>query len=437
MARSFPKVVSVLARTLPVMGALVLASGCASMPAYVRSAYYGNLESLQRDVKSAVAAGRVDRQGVLELAEAVARREVRSARGAAGTARLRAARGCARAVEEELRERARASDDGGAEASLVLLDAGIAPPGPLVDEYARASSGAWRAVAAYGTRATRFATLRRDFYVDPDERVRAEAFRAGLAARDPADRPALIDAMRLDPDSGNRAAAIRAAAALGGDEVATALRDLWAQADGPTRLSIVEAWAVPALFEAGGRERLVDVAETRSGMASVSAAGALADREGTPGRVGRAVLAHFAREGTSDERMLAVQIAPLDDPEVRRGIEEARTSDDTAVSVVAAARLLEVPALRAASVERLRRAAAGRDSASRQARIALASSGDASVAGALARDLSGSAAGLRRQIALGLFRLGKEALMAPVLADRDPAVRMAVACSVLSQATSG
>src|SRR5512142_2492426 len=107
-------------RTLLVLLAL-LGSGCA-MPRYVRTAYFGNLAELQRDIAAAARAGHVDRAGVVDLAEAVARREVRTSRGAEAIERIRQSRSCFRAVELEIRERAKSTDEAGAAAELALFE---------------------------------------------------------------------------------------------------------------------------------------------------------------------------------------------------------------------------------------------------------------------------------------------------------------------------
>src|SRR5260221_7466651 len=109
----------------------LLAAGC-SMQTYVRTAYYGDLRSLKKEISSAAVSGRISHADVVDLAEAVARRELRSARGEEAVARIRVARSCVGAVEPELRERAETQDDAGAGAMLVLADAGKISREPLV-----------------------------------------------------------------------------------------------------------------------------------------------------------------------------------------------------------------------------------------------------------------------------------------------------------------
>src|ERR1041385_2739177 len=129
----------------------LLAAGC-GMPRYVKTAYFGNLAELQRDIAAATRAGRVDRGGVIDLAEAVARREVRSAKGPEALERIRESRSCLGSVELEIRERAKAPDDSGAAALIALLEAGRLSPRDAIDVHAAASNGAFRAVAARATK---------------------------------------------------------------------------------------------------------------------------------------------------------------------------------------------------------------------------------------------------------------------------------------------
>jgi HEAT repeat protein len=408
-------------------------AGCA-MPAYVKTAYYGDLATLKKEIHAAATSRTLDRAKVLSLAKAVARREVWSARGDDALDRIRAARSCLSAVEPELRERSESPDDAGAESLLALVEANRVSRGPLVLRYAQSSSGAFRAVAARVTASPEHAALRRSFYVDPDERVRRAALRAAFEAADPADLDALLEAARLDPDGRSRSAATRAVGGIGAAGTALGLKDLWASADATVRLSIVEAWGMPRVFAAGGSTELLLLAESANSLASVAAAGELT-RIGRDGaREGRAVLGRIVAQGTTDERLVAIQLVSLSDPDTIPALEKAAKSDDLTVRVVALARLLENSGRRAAVTAALEILAKGRDGAARQARVALAMAGDAQIAPLLASGLEGDEASFREQAAIGLFRLGKVSEMASALADSDPAVRMSVACSVLASA---
>jgi HEAT repeat protein len=405
--------------------------GCAT-PGYVKTAYYGNLPTLTQEIHSAAASGHMSKSDVLALAEAVARREVRSAQGDDAHRRILASRSCVSAVKPELEERADVRDDVGAEAMLVLVEAGVEGRGSLVDRYGKSDSGAWRAVAARGTGPSEYAAMRRSFYADPDERVRRESLRAGAEARDPADLVALLEAARLDPDVENRGLATRAVGAIGGERAVLGLKDLLADADTTGQIAVVDAWTVAGALAAGGRTELLALAESEASMASVAAAAALVRVGGAGSDEGAAALIRDVKEGTTEERIVAIELVPLGDPATVPALDAAATTDDPSVRVVALARLLEVPARRAASQAALETVARGNDSAARQARVALAVAVDPMSVPLLQAELSSAGPSARERAAIALFRLGKPAEMAIALADPDPSVRMAVACGVLN-----
>lgn len=403
-----------------------------SAPSYVKTAYYGDLPTLKKQITAAAGAGSVDQSGVKELARAIARREVRSAHGKDVSRRIEEARECARAVEPELEEWADKSSDEAGEALLVLVDAGLRDAESLVERHSHAESGAFRAVAARGTGSEEQAQLRRAYFSDPDERVRHAAFHAAMEAMDPRDLPLLLEASRLDPSYENRGLAARAAGLIGGSRVVLGLLDVWPSAEPDVQLEIVKAWATPATFQTGGSRELLRVAERSDSLASIAAAGELA-RTGGPGAAeGRGVLARAIADGTSEERILAIQLAPLSDSAAIDALERAGKSDDAPVRVVALARLLEVPSKKATALAQLREIAQREDAAARQSRAALAVAGDQHAAPLLEKQLSDPDSFRRRQAAVGLYRLGHAAQMAQALADSDPTVRMSVACAVLS-----
>lgn len=413
-----------------IVGSL-LALGC-SAPSYVKTAYYGDLPTLKKQIAAAAGGGAVDSSDVKALARAIARREVRSARGKDAARRIEGARECARAVEPELAEWADKPNDEGGEALLVLVDAGLRDADSFVSRHSHAESGALRAVAARGTGSEEQTSLRRAYFSDPDERVRHEAFRAALEAQDPGDLPFLLEASRLDPSYENRGVAARAAGAIGGARAVLGLVDLWAAADPDVQLEIVKAWAAAPSFQAGGSRELLSVAERADSIASVAAAGELV-RLGGPGAAeGRGVLARAIADDTSEERILAIQLAPLSDSGAIDALEQASKSDDAPVKVVALARLLEVPAKKTSALAQLREIAQRDDAAARQSRVALAVVGDQHAAPLLAKQLGDPDSVRRQQAAVGLYRLGHAAQMAQALADSDPTVRMSVACAVLS-----
>jgi hypothetical protein len=414
----------------------VVAAGCA-MPPYVKTAYYGDLVSLKREIQSAAAKGKLDRAAVVDLASAVARREVRSAQGDEAVQRIRASGSCARVVEPELRARVDTGDDVGAEAMLVLIDAGRVGKGSLVDKYAASPDGAWRAVAARASVRHDDGPRRRAFFVDADERVRRGALHAAFEAADPADLEPLLETARLDPDDADRALAVRAAATIGGERVSAAFVDLWPSQESEGRLALVEGWAMPRVYDQGGAVELVKLAESGDAIASVAAAGALARIGKADANVGRAALVRAIDNGTTDERILAVEECPLTDPDAVAALARAAHSDDPVVRVVALARQLELPAERRTAQTALEQIAKSDDAAARQARLALSVAGDSSAIPLLEQDLAAAGPDGRARAALGLFRLGRPAFTAFSLADGDPSVRMSVACAVVAADASG
>src|SRR5262249_28450630 len=142
--------------------------------------------------------------------------------------------------------------------------------------------------------------------------------------------------------------------------------------------------------------------------------------------VGRAVIVRTIGAGTTDERLVAIQLAPLDDHDSLAAIDRAAKEPRGVARVVALARLLESTNHRRDSLAQLTDIAKGKDAASRQARAALAASEDPSVAALLLGELQGADPGERERAAVGLFRLGRAADMAATLADSDPDVRFSV-----------
>jgi HEAT repeat protein len=404
--------------------------GCARS-GVVDSALHGDLAALKRDVKAAQDRGELDRGTVTELARAIARREVRSASGDAAVERIRDVRVCARPLLDVLEDRAERADDAAAEATLTLFDLGKRDAGDMVAKYRDASGGAWRAVAARAASGSKYGPLRRKYFVDPDERVRRAALRAAIDKSSKDDLDPLLEAARLDPDSLSRSLATRAVGAVGGDRAVLALRDHWARADEPTRITIVDAWSMPATFNNGGEHELVTVAETKSGPVAISAADALARIHGASQATGVAVLIRAVKEGTEAERRLAIQLVPLDDADARGAVESATKDTDKEVRVMALARLAGDPKAKKTALDGLRDLAKSDDDIGLQARAALAAAGDRGVKKQLVGLLVAEKARTRTVAAKGLLDLGEYPSAATALADDDPQVRTAVACAVL------
>ena len=300
-----------------------------------------------------------------------------------------------------------------------------------MDKHREASSGAWRAVAARAAVTPKHGLMRRDWMRDPDERVRRGALSASAIAAQRDDVEALLEAARVDPDPLSRSLALRAVGTIGGQRAVLALDDMWARADEIERVGIVDAWAMPAAYRSGGRERLVRVVETARGIPALSAAEALSRKQGSEAQLGVAALLRAVLDGTPNERSLAIRMAPLEDVDVVKALEKASKEHDREMKVMALARLTEVADKQSAAMKALRELAKKDDDAALQARAALAAAGDRSVIPNLAKQLGSKRAFDRQFAALGLLRLGEWPKVATALADDDPLVRTTVACNVL------
>jgi len=274
--------------------------------------------------------------------------------------------------------------------------------------------------------------------VDPDERVRRAALTAAITSPAPDDLEALLAAARVDPDPEARLLAIHAAGALGGARAVEALADRWARADERARRATVRAWSAPASYGAGGRERLLHVVSSSVGLASIDAAAALAARGGAEGEAGVAALVRGITSGAAAERRLAIRLAPVERPEALAAIEVAADEPEREVRVMALARLVERGQTRDAALATLRELAASDPDGpiAQQARAALAAAGDGSVRPKLLAELTAPRSYRRRRAALGLLALGDATRAATALGDDDPAVRIAVACSILEDAAA-
>lgn len=410
---------------------LLFASACRTDGA-VEAALHGNLKTLQAEIQQAQRAGRLDRDAVEELAQAVAGREVRSAKGMPAVERVRSVRACAAPLYPVLQDRSTRPDDIGAEAALILLEANRLRPNQAVHDYAESSSGAWRAVAARASFGPSHGLLRRQFFQDPDERVRRAALQAALVAKDPADLPELLEAARLDPDSLSRSQATRAAGAIGGKDTVLRLVDRFARADGDVRMVIVEAYAMPASFSAGGEAQLVKIAETEKGELAIAAASELFRQSSEFKELGAQVIARAVADSTRAERQYAIRIASVDHPEMLKAIEAASKDDDPYVRVMAHAKLVLLDGHKAKSLAELKKLAQSKGADGVQARAALAAAGDESVVPQLKDQLGSRNAEHRKLAARGLLRLGIYPEVATLLGDENPDVRTAVACNVLA-----
>jgi hypothetical protein len=240
----------------------------------------------------------------------------------------------------------------------------------------------------------------------------------------------LLEAARLDPDLLNRSLAARAAGHIGGERAVLALKDLFPRATERDQLAIVEAWSFPAAFGAGGDTQLLRIAESEVGLPRIAAAAALGRSAAPSASTGISVLVRAVKEGTLDERRLAIRLVPLSADGVA-ALLEASGDADKAVAMLADGRLLESSAHRAAARQRLRAMAKRSDATGRRARAALAAVQDSSVTTQLREELAAPEPARRRLAASALMRLGGYSAASAALADDDPAVRVGVACALL------
>ncbi len=423
--------------------------GCATS-SIVDTALHGDLRELKQRIKTGQQTGALERDEVEELALAVMEREVYTAQGPRAAERLRSVRGCAGPLTSILQVKAEQATDAGAEAALILLDQGKLNPDNAIEAHAAAKPAAWRAVAARATSEPEYAHLRHRFIRDPDQRVRRAALAASIEAAAPKDTEILLETARLDPDPLSQSLALRALGAIGGERVSLRVRDLWPRADQATRMSMIEAWAMPNAFQSGGKHELARILESEPGILQIAAAQALLRRlpRKTKGSSAAANLAARAdldlrglalakliaaiAEGTQAEQRLALRVTPIGADGATAAIKASAHSENPEVRVIALARLLDIPAERKAAQQALYELSQADNSVALQARAALSEAGDVRVRAKLRKQLSAPNARHRTLAAQGLLRLGSYSEAATALADNEADVRTDVACTMLA-----
>lgn len=400
-------------------------TGCGAVPG-IASARRGDFEVLRVEVEKHDYSSRQ----VRKLARAVLAREVEHAVDLADRAFIASLESCAQEVAGALRKRASGEDGLAAEAALVLLEAHLW--NKSTKRYRQVEDGAWRALAARSTQDE--AELRRRYFEDEDQRVRRAALSAALEAKDEGDVAGLLEVARLDPDPLSRSRAFQALGFIGGKSVAQALLDRYEQADEELRLAIVAAWGEPALYRTGGRVYLERLLTHQTGLPSVVAASRLSrDESGSVANPAVTRLVRFTREGTTDERRLALQLMPLTFSETSSALLEATKAEDRQVVVIAWARLLSHPAQRSAAEAALSVLARSEEDTRLQARAALAAAGSGKARPLLVQQSADANAESRKVAARGLVRLGAFEDLPPVLADPDATVRRETACLILAR----
>ena len=404
----------------------------------MRTALQGNLSELKRDVAEARKKGALDRAQVVDLAEAVAARELTSAQGSDGAARVRSFRSCALPLRSAIERRADHDDDAAAELTLILLETHAADRTVLLNRHHRSPSGAWRAVAARAAQRAVDTDIRRSFFTDPDQRARRAAFESAREAHEPAELDALLEAARVDPDPQARSLAVRAVGAIGGERAVLALKDLWARADDALRMAIVDAWSDRSSLASGGARELTLAAETSKGLAAVSASAALSRAGGGESAPANARLRRYLTDGSDDEKRLAIGFTPLD-PETEAALLQIARGPSPELRVAAWSRLRTVPAHRNEAFLALRTLANSKPTseaertAQSSAVSALADAGDSSVAASVANGVRDRDVSTRRRSAQALLALGDYGNVATALADDDVSIRSDLSCAILAR----
>lgn len=421
-----------VSRGLPLFLTFAVALGCSSARPEVRAALSGSLPQLQQEIAQAERAGPLSDARLEELARAVAEREIASAQGAEGVTQLSALRPCVSQLEPALRERGQRGDEPAATALLLLFQAGSGDGSELVERYQEADSGAFRALAAHGARARKYAELRRRYFVDPDERVRRGAFESAIQAPIVEQLPELLEAARLDPSPFNRARAAQAVGRIGSDAAVLGLMDLISAGDEQEQLAALDGFSEPGAFAHGG-ERELGRALSRTGLVAVSAASLLLrSREWRAAAVG--VLARAIAEGTDDERRLALMSASLEDAPIRDALEKAAKSPSPELTPLVLSRLAELPGKAREARAALDKLAQDKGDVGLEASYALARLGSQAAVTRVEQELSSPRATRRLRAAVTLASLGKRQRLAPRLADQSPLVRASLACR-LSEAS--
>ncbi|MBL9022447.1 MAG: hypothetical protein JNL21_09605 [Myxococcales bacterium] len=423
----------------PLLAVLGL-TGCASSP-LLDAAEARDFTRLSKEIEAARKSGELDDGTVRDVAAVVASGEIENAKGLEGEKLVGGLVGCAPALESALDDRAEKDDDVAATASWVLLSAGLEDEDEFAD-YALDNDprAAFRALGARSLVDLDDADLRRKLFLDLDERVRLGALKAALSSPIDADFDALLEAARLDPSSQARSTAARALGQIGGTRSAYALKDLWLRADGRLREAVAAGWAAPATFEAGGRDQLQNAAEA-GGEGSVHAALLLSripelDAKAKAARASAmGVLVRVIKQGTREDRSVAILMAPTS-TEILDAVREAKDTGDTAVAILAQARLVREgkPDEQKKAKEKLFELAKKADDPDApRARAELATLGDKRVVPMVEKELSSKNPFARAYAARTLVTLGESPRAAGLLADKEAQVRVDVACAIVSR----
>jgi hypothetical protein len=415
------------AALLATLTLVTVGTGCASA-GLVSAAEAGDLATLKKRIEDAKRAGKLDGGEVRDAAHETAARSIKQADKSADVDDVRM---CVRDLESALLTRTKKTDEAGARAAYLLLDEDRVSTSRWASHVSSADP-AWRAVGARTLVRHEDGAKRRELFLDLDPRVRIGSIEAAYRALDKDDARPLLEVVRLDPDGVARNLGARTVGAIGGREVVLGLRDRWVRADEPLRAAIVSSWGFNASFDDGGHDALVWAAETQSGSPGVTAGNVLF-RAGQADRpIGRAALQRALASGSTSVRVMAIQLASLDDAELRADVEKAAESLDTAVKVAALGKLALRSDKRKVALEELGSIAASEDRAANAAKVALAVARDRRAVPLLVKDLSSTLPDVRAWAASILAGMHELQEAAPVLADADQSVRTRVACAIVN-----
>src|SRR5262249_17691317 len=158
----------------------------------VRDAEAGRFTGLDARLAAELQRRTISKGEAIDIARATASGEAARATGTVGVARGRDLASCARQVEGAPGRRASTTAGLGAEAMMVLLEAGLEGPRGLT-RWSTSSSAPWRAVGARALVREDDGRIRRQRIVDGDQDVRFAALRAAAIAADPGDLDVLLE----------------------------------------------------------------------------------------------------------------------------------------------------------------------------------------------------------------------------------------------------
>lgn len=427
-----------LSRGLLVVASVSALTGC-GVSAAVQAARDHDIPRLAKAIEAEQKSGELDDGEVEDIARALAKSEIREAKGDPGVIVIESMGECAESVEGAIEDRSEKDDDVAAAAGALMLSHKLVS----ADEYAdlaieKDQRPLFRALGARSLVGDDdFILVRLPLFRDLDQNVRLGALEAAEAFSVPGDFDELWEAARLDPLPSARHAATRALGVIGGERVVRVLKDLWTTADAPARRAIAIAWATPKTYEAGGKEELLWAAQRTDGDGAIYASIALArvSAEGSDEKnQALGVLTRAIKLGTRTERVSAISMAPSS-TDVLDAIRVAKDDSDVGVSLVAWSRLHTegTDAEVKASLDKLFEIAGSEHPEAPRAQEELAWFGEKRVKPLLEKQMKSENPYGRVMGARGLIALDHFVLVAPNLGDPSTDVRVQTACAILGK----